>query len=315
MSFLRRNLLLKNCGKKSPTLPRAENPDPRAGERTSGAASCAASLTVEASFLIPLFLMTVYLFWTFFTAFLLHTRMQAAMDQVTAQIAQQSFLAEDAAETAGWDTSDGGISFSGVLRTAAWMAAARGSLQREIGREALNASPVRGGASGISVAASTWNPAGDICLVVRYRLVFPGLPGKLLQLPVEQVSRRKCWTGRAGSGHAAEDGSDGTELVYVAETGRVYHRDIGCYHLNVTVRKVSFSGAMASRNNSGGRYRACEHCAVSAVIPGTVYITPEGDCFHVIRDCSALKRTVSQVPLEGVGLPPCSHCGRIQEGS
>ena len=292
-------------------LPRRSLPDPSVGEGTSGYTCHPGSLTVEASVVFPLFLLTLYLFWCLFTACLIHIRVQHAMDEVSAALAQQSYLIETLSEGAGdADTSDGSLSFSAGAACLAWRVLARTQIVHRVGRSALNASPVQSGSRGLSLAASTWDRRGDICLIVRYRLAFPTPFGRLLRLKVEQVSRRKCWTGTQPAAGADDEEAAGTEeMVYVTSKGRVYHRDIQCYHLNVTVRRISAASVGAARNRDGGRYRPCEHCAVSAGASGTVYITPEGDRYHTTRDCSGLKRTVRTVPLSQTGLPACSHCG------
>lgn len=102
----------------------------------------------------------------------------------------------------------------------------------------------------------------------------------------------------------------GTEetYVYVTENGAVYHVDRDCTHLKLSVRLVTWQQACVERNENGKKYVACEKCTTSD-IPNAVYITNEGDCYHFVRDCPGLKRTVSCIPIsQAKELRPCQRC-------
>lgn len=275
--------------------------------RVSGYAFLRGSLTVEASILVPLFLLTMYLFWGLFSGLMIHTKLQYAADEVTAELAERAYLMEALPGESG--ESDGGLSFDSGLSRAAWRTYAGLRLVQLTGREALKASPVKGGALGLNLADSEWDLTGNIRLVVRYKLRFPGLLGKVYSLPMEQVSLRKCWTGLQAAQDGGADTEDG-EKVYVTEYGRVYHQDISCYHLKLTIREVSAGGVGSARSSNGSIYRPCEHCAVTARSSGILFITPDGNRYHVTRDCSGLKRSIKTVSRATCGLPPCSNCAR-----
>ena len=290
-----------NSPPKSKT-PHARTPD---GKRTSAYSFLPAGFTVEASILLPMFLLTMYLFWSLFFALIFQVRLQYAMDEVTAELSQRAYLLEALQGESGGDVSDGGLSFGGAVSKAAWKAWAKSRLTNCIGKEAIEAAPVSGG---LSLANSKWDLTGDIRLAARYQLRFPGVLGLVAKLPMEQVSTRKCWTGKQADGGGG--GSDEDTLVYVTEYGRVYHEDINCYHLKITIHAVDASGVGGARNADGGRYRPCEHCAVAAQTSGTLYLTPEGDRYHVTKDCSGLKRMIKTVRRGSCGLPPCTNCGK-----
>ena len=103
-----------------------------------------------------------------------------------------------------------------------------------------------------------------------------------------------------------EGGSSGIDCS--RETGLVYHKDYHCTHLDLSIRMASGEEVSSLRNESGGKYYACEHCGGGS--GGAVYITSYGDRYHSSLSCSGLKRTVYAVPLsEAVGKGACSKCG------
>ena len=198
---------------------------------------------------------------------------------------------------------------AGIVKDAVFAAYAKKRILENTDSALWNAAHVKGGSQGLSMSGSSFETGGDVFLQASYKIRLPGLSGNLITIRLCQTSRRKCWTGRTG--RAAEDGTGEEDpIVYIADTGSVYHKDPGCYHLNVTVRSVSFGSVGAARNNGGGRYKPCEHCASAADAGSAVFITPEGDRYHVTRDCSGLKRSLKCVPLSECGLPPCSNCGK-----
>lgn len=149
----------------------------------------------------------------------------------------------------------------------------------------------------------------NIDLVMTYRV--KSAVG-MVRLPGRFWVQRSCvrsWTGREGSGEAASDeGEDGSTPVYVTEHGSVYHRDLNCKYIRLNIRPVSGSNLEKARNNSGEIYRRCEYCGGKGA--DVYYITDDGNRYHTSLDCSALKRTISQVPLsEAEGRRPCSYCG------
>lgn len=59
-------------------------------------------------------------------------------------------------------------------------------------------------------------------------------------------------------------GKEEDETVYVTETGLVYHKDYHCTYLDLSIRMVQGKEISGLRNESGGRYYACEHCGEKA---------------------------------------------------
>lgn len=99
------------------------------------------------------------------------------------------------------------------------------------------------------------------------------------------------------------------EIVYIAENGRVCHRNRNCTHLQLSVWEISGEYAGTARNCWGSRYGPCERC-VGGQKPDAMYVTEDGNCFHYRADCPGLKRTVYAVKkAEADCYPYCSRCG------
>ena len=118
-----------------------------------------------------------------------------------------------------------------------------------------------------------------------------------------------AWTGaeeQTGSGQESRQ----EEMVYVTESGTVYHRQPGCRYLSVSIQQVSGSRVSSMRNTYGEKYRACESCSRGQSPAGCVYITSAGNRYHNVESCSGLKRSVKLVKLSQVGnMHACSSCG------
>lgn len=117
------------------------------------------------------------------------------------------------------------------------------------------------------------------------------------------------WTGtehRSGNFENEE-----TEvMVYVTESGKVYHRSLSCSYLNLSVTEVSGSTVSSRRNAYGEKYHACESCSLHQSPASMVYITEKGNRYHNKKTCSGLKRSVRLVKeSELSGMHACSRCG------
>ena len=123
-----------------------------------------------------------------------------------------------------------------------------------------------------------------------------------------------AWTGKE---YANEEGQAGSEekdkepMVYVTENGSVYHKDIGCSYLDLSISHVSTNAADGLRNHYGEKYSPCETCGKGQEQGGMVYITETGNRYHTLESCSGLKRTVRMEKQSHVSgkMHACSRCG------
>lgn len=247
-------------------------------------ASVSASVTVEAVFCIPLFVYAaVCLIWILELRNLQST-VRSGLQDAGKQRAESFFDVP-------------------VLNPAELAA----DVVNAVGKEKLDASLIAGGSGGIRCEKSYYIPGTGIMeLTAEYEA---RIPVPFFQIPVlkyKETMRMKAWTGYVKS-YSFDKGDN--EIVYITETGIVYHRDYHCTYLEPSVRMVTMEALETLRNSGGGIYHPCERCRWQQA-GGVCYITDYGDRYHTSAGCSGLKRTIYTVTLAEVkGKGVCSKCG------
>lgn len=257
-------------------------------------------MTLEAAFVLPFFLFAILNILFAVNIIGTQSRMNAALHQVGNKMAFAGY---------GYHAAVGKVVPDGLAGVALTEGYARGQIVEYVGRSYLDQSCVKGGAGGISFAGSSVMGEGDIIdLKVSYQVRpfvnLMGFDGFL----VSQRYYGKAWTGYDASG-SVSDLTEEDPMVYITETGTVYHLDRNCTYLNPKVEAVSEAGVDARRNASGEKYAPCGSCG-RAVACREVYITNYGNRYHSMINCPGLKRTIYTVPLSKVGARGrCSKCG------
>lgn len=241
------------------------------------------SITVEASMAVPIF---------FFAVVCLLYLMEMMAIQTSVRSGLQYAGKKAAAEAA-------------VIRVVS-PAKIHADVVNGIGAERLERSIVEGGSSGIDCSGSGVSPVTGIGNVsANYKIRIPVPFFHIACIPCEEVLKIKAWTGYEKAG--LNTGDD--EIVYVTETGLVYHRDYNCTYLDLSIRMVRREDIAGLRNHGGEKYHACERCGGAG--KGGVYITDTGNRYHSSLSCSGLKRTVYAVRRsEAAGKRACSKCGK-----
>lgn len=175
-----------------------------------------------------------------------------------------------------------------------------------IGAGRLNRSIIEGGSGGIHCHKSRMSVRTGIGqLTAEYQVRIPVPMFGIAPVKCNETMKIKTWSGYEKEGLTDQ----GEETVYITETGTVYHKNLKCPYLDLSVRMVSGSSVTGLRNESGGKYYPCERCGKKN--SAGVFITGYGDRYHSERNCSGLKRTVQAVPLsEAAGKGACSKCGQ-----
>ena len=279
-------------------------------------ASPRGSVTVEASMALPLYLFFFVNILTAFDILRMQDDLTAALHQTGNHIAFHAFDMKYADDVVDYltGTEAGGASGSVLdeVGTTIYSAAyAHGRIRDYLGEEYLAHSCVRDGADGISLLRSKiMLRADEIDLVASCR-VKPFFPGIIAfrDYPIEARYFGHAWTGfePGGAGTAIDTRDD--PIVYITETGTVYHTNLNCTHLKHAVRAVSPEEAGEALNNEGRKYTPCEICGGYSNGRGIVYISDGGDRIHSTVNCPGLKRTIYYIHLsEAGGRPPCSKC-------
>lgn len=145
----------------------------------------------------------------------------------------------------------------------------------------------------------------SVTVRLSYKIKLPLISKLVGEILISQGVTVRMWTGK--SVRATEDNAT---IVYVTLHGVVYHMDINCTHLAISSKSVSMDKIGQQRSAFGGKYSICDKCGQEAQYATQVYITDEGNKYHIKLSCSGLKRSIIEKRFEDVqGLGACMRCG------
>lgn len=269
-----------------------------------------ASLTVEAALVLPLFMFFMLAFLYFIQILTVQERIQAAITRIAMNYAKTAYVYKDfpsADETLNFDFSVFDNSFELKLGSLADSLAGKAivgiSAGEYLDNELINNSCIVGGFDGLSFECSgIIGSNSDIEIAVRYKLKIAVPLFALDEMQMLQWVRMRKWTGYevppaySSEGEKTDDG-----IVYIAQSGTVYHTHKECSHIMLSVREV-FGIPEDLRNDSGAKYYPCETCCSSNPDKkANYYITNDGNRYHIGRDCPGIKRIVKEIKLSEVG--------------
>lgn len=249
------------------------------------------SMTVEASLVLPLFLFFFLQMSGFMEMLRLHGNLQYGLWQTG-----KTLMLYDAVPQVAEAVPEVAVSYVYVGSV----------LSGLLGSEYLENSPLTHGRLGINFLESDiLTETGEVDLIITYQ-VSP--KGRLLPFLYARLSNR--FFGKAWTGYEIVGGEEGT-VVYVTEYGEVWHSTRECTYLMLSIREVPSVGLSGYENVWGRGYEKCSFC-VDGAMPGRVYVTEDGDCFHYRRDCLGLTRHIKSISQEEKEkYRPCSRCGEV----
>lgn len=265
--------------------------------RTALFASLKGSLTVEAAFLLPFFFLICVSLTFFIQVFALHEEIQGAVFVAARECAQDRIIVES-----GMDPDNRAYESIAALRC---ITLAREEVQAHIGKTLNEVDCLVDGDNGLQFMHSSVKD-GMVDVIVYYKIKTPEFLGFAYTMPVVQRCRMGIW---CGAGEEINFTESKNEMVYITETGTVYHESSNCTHIKLSIQSIGAMDLDFMRNNNGGIYHPCEKCAKDGCQESNVYITNEGNRYHNTLECSGLKRSISMIKRSEVqDRRPCSKC-------
>lgn len=269
-------------------------------ERVSSFISKNASLTVEAALVLPIFLFAMCFMMYFTEVIRIQAEVGNELYKQSKTLASYGYIYKKAESKE--IIKSGKI--EGLVTGALSDLYIKSQVKKELGDNYFEINNIE---SGISLILSTYMQEDDMIDVIAiYKIKIPTNFFQLNKIPVLQRARIRAWTGYEES----SEGDTKEEIVYITKTGSVYHKDISCTHINLSVKQVNSSEIKGLRNTGGGKYYECELCG-DEPSKKELYITDTGDRYHKRKDCSGITRGVLAVSISKVeGRGPCSRCAK-----
>lgn len=262
-----------------------------------------AAMTVEASLILPLFILLFMNLLSAMEVYRIHSSVAVTLWAEGRKTAKYLYLKNAAGEIFDGLAEENIPPLEGLVSSFS----CRKHILEDLADYPVWENVVAGAENGFLVTGKV-EEDGIIRVDCRYRVH----PLFFAFTPVSaEIENHYC--GHAWTGYVPGAGTDGEEsediYVYITETGSVYHRNRGCSYLNPSIRAVSAGALENMRNKSGGIYYACPLCSGTKT-EGSCYITDYGTNYHTSITCSGLKRTIYEVKLsETGGRGACSKCG------
>lgn len=286
------------------------------------AKSIKASLTVEASLVLPIFLFFYMIFIYFIQIFIIQEVLQEALTEAGLSMSRAAYIYSDFNDVRDIEDFDRSIleksideGLQELSKSTVSHLAIKYTVADKLNIDMINNSCIAGGFDGIGFYGSNIMQGNDdIDLVARYRVKIPIRFFGLHKMDIIQRVKLRGWTGyQLQALYTGEDEEDNKndKVVYIAETGTVYHYKRDCSHIKLSIEAIDEKPTW-QRNKNGGKYYPCESCCKREDLSTKrYYISSYGDRYHIVKDCSRIKRTVKEVTLSQVGLrTPCKRCGK-----
>ncbi|NLO08753.1 MAG: pilus assembly protein [Clostridiales bacterium] len=279
-----------------------------------------ASLTVEASMVLPLFLFFFICILYLIQIITLQEVLQEAITETGLSMAKATYFYSDFQDATDAKSSDASMLEEGIEMGLEELTDAiinnlvlKYTVASRLNIDISNNLLLVGGYDGIRFEGSkVLEGNDDIDIIIRYRIRIPIRILGLREMDMIQRVRVRGWKGHQLSPlyTIVEEDDKEERIVYITESGTVYHLKSTCSHINISIETI-IGKPTWQRNRNGGIYYPCEACfRGNEPEHGTYYITPYGDRYHRLKDCSKIKRTVKEVPLSQVNdRAPCKRCG------
>lgn len=265
-----------------------------------------ASMTVEAAIVLPLFLFFFMNLGCAMEMIRLHGNLQLALWDVGNRICIYGYMAQEEEDSCSRDTDlNSTTELQDIAFTYTYV---KNQVIQYVGESYLEDSPICYGTYGLQFLESDVSESvlpesdGTIDILMTYQV------SPWMQIPFVrpfQMSNRyygRLWTGYNLAGEE--------DYVFVTDTGRAYHESLECTHLKLSIKAIPYDAVANAVNEAGRHYSICAKCRQKP-FHEVVYICNEGEFFHHIKDCPALKRTIHTITRQKAleeDYYPCSRC-------
>ena len=268
-------------------------------EKRAPHATLTASMTIEASLVLPIFVMAIMTLVFFVQAIQINTRIQTALFNQTLKTAGYAFFLSDS------DLATEAEQFMEAEFV-------KLSVINELGDDFFKNRYIVNGKDGFTLNLTNISDKGIIDVALQYKLQVPfdifGV-GRL-----NFVSRARCKTWSVDSKGI---GDSDLKIVYVTPSGTVYHVSKECRHIKNSSTSCKFEELANKRNLSGGKYYPCNKCSMDS-LPGkwaNVYYTTYGTRYHLDPLCPNINTNIFAIE-ESVAKEKyrlCASCDNVGE--
>ena len=280
-----------------------------------------ASSTVEASIVIPMFIYAIMTVTYLIQIVGFQLKVQQALYNESRKMAKYIYAYEmingkNTSESQKKDiikadqNSDKDEGYQAILENGIGIGIAQTLFISELGVDYIKNAHVVGEVAGFNMMDSKIMSQNNmINIVVHYTVRNPFDIFGIGIMNFTQSASTNAWLGDTNSADNSDDTANTDEtIVYITPSGSVYHTNRNCSYLILSIHEITVNQLENQRNESGGKYYACEKCGNKSV-EGKFYITDYGDRYHTTMNCSALMRNVMAVRLSTVlDRKQCSKC-------
>lgn len=260
------------------------------------------SLTVEAAFVLPIFLIFIFVIIYFMVIINFMGIVQSNEYKVSKKLSREAYILQKVEENGG-SVPTKGILDSYLVKNGLSIGYIKGKICdkkfRDYSDKITNYKSININKSSISES----NRFIDIKL--DYKINIPYIERISSSIKLSNRTYFHTWVGES------INKKQQNIKVYITPTGTVYHTDRNCPYIKLSIIKVKSEQIPCLRNASGEKYSICEKCnKKSKICSDIVYITFYGNRYHTDLNCSEIKRDIQEIDLSEVGdRTKCKKCG------
>lgn len=253
-----------------------------------------ASLTLEAAFVMPLFIFAIIVLMFFLQAIQIQVRIQKALCNQTVKTAGYAYYIN---ETGIPDIPENFLEAEFV----------KTCVIKELGENFFETAYIVNGKKGFTLNISNIADKGTIDVALQYYMKVPFDVFGIGKLPFVARARCRTWTG---DGTVKETWN--TQMVYVTAKGTVYHLQKECTYIKSDISSCEYKEIGNKRNSSGGIYYPCRQCSDTKITDSSkAYYTKYGTRYHLQYYCHNLQNNVFAISIDEAKkkYKSCSKCG------